>query len=77
MTPEFRLLDPDADRALVGDLLSRSADYVRLERGEAPDDAAVVEFFSSHLPGADLAAMRKLGLFVDGALLCIADMGFG
>ncbi|MFN0113636.1 MAG: GNAT family N-acetyltransferase [Paracoccaceae bacterium] len=80
MTHRVRLLDPARDREAVSDLYRRSADYVGLERDEPPGPALTDEFFTDALPGADLTAMRKLGMEdveTPGALLAIVDMGFG
>jgi GNAT superfamily N-acetyltransferase len=73
----IRPLDPAEDWAKVTGLFARSADYVWLERGEAPSEALTREFFESALPGADLSQMLKLGLFEGDRLQGIVDMGFG
>jgi GNAT superfamily N-acetyltransferase len=76
--PSILPLDPSTDRALVMDLLVRSADYVILERGEPPSEAVVAEFFDDVMPGCDLSMMRKLGLFDSaGRIAGVIDMGFG
>lgn len=73
----IRRLDPAVDRDHVTDLLRRSADYVRLERGEEPSEAAAEEFFTDVPPGSDPAESLKLGLVLpDGRLAGIADLGF-
>jgi GNAT superfamily N-acetyltransferase len=77
MTPAIRLLDPVHDRAAVDDLFRRSADYVRLERGQEPDTALTDEFFTDTVPGGTLAEALKLGLFIGDGLQGIADVGFG
>ncbi len=74
----IRALDPSTDRALVMDLFMRSADYVALERGEPPSETAVSDFFDDVMPGCDMSAMRKLGLFeASGRIVGLIDMGFG
>jgi GNAT superfamily N-acetyltransferase len=73
----IRPLSPAADHAAVLDLLGRAADYVDLERGLAPDDALVDEFFSDAPPGGDPALGLKLGLFTGPRLDAIADLAFG
>jgi GNAT superfamily N-acetyltransferase len=78
MSVAIRQLHPETDRAAVADLFRRSADYVRLERDADPDEAVVAEFFADAVPGATAAEQLKLGLFGEGgALLGLADMGFG
>ncbi|MDH3264497.1 MAG: GNAT family N-acetyltransferase [Paracoccaceae bacterium] len=78
MTAAIRPLCPGADRAAVADLFRRSADYVRLERDEEPDDALADEFFADAVPGGRPQAQVKLGLFdAEGRLLGLADMGLG
>jgi GNAT superfamily N-acetyltransferase len=74
---EIRDLDPARDRAAVAGLYARAADYVRLESGREPDDGLADAFFAEVPPGGDRAASSKLGLFVDGGLAGIADLGFG
>jgi GNAT superfamily N-acetyltransferase len=80
MTPLIRRLDPAADRDAVTDLFRRSADYVRLERGEDPGAALADEFFADAVPGATAADTIKLGL-CDAAdptrMLGVVDLGFG
>ncbi len=77
MTPLIRPLDPVADRNAVDDLFHRSADYVRLERGQDPTPALSDEFFTDTVPGGSLADALKLGLFAGPVLQGIADTGFG
>jgi GNAT superfamily N-acetyltransferase len=77
MTPVIRPLDPVTDRAAVDDLFGRSADYVRLERGQDPTPALTEEFFTDTVPGGTLAEALKLGLFTGGRIAGIADLGFG
>jgi GNAT superfamily N-acetyltransferase len=77
MTPVIRLLDPVHHRAAVDDLFRRSADYVRLERGQEPTPALTDEFFTDTVPGGSLSDALKLGLFVGTDLQGIADVGFG
>ncbi|WP_343081087.1 GNAT family N-acetyltransferase [Ostreiculturibacter nitratireducens] len=77
MSFAIRPLEPRADRDLVNDLFRRSADYVRLERGEEPGETLADEFFDDAPPGADPAKSLKFGLFLsDGTLAGIADVGF-
>lgn len=77
MTPAIRTLDPGHDRTAVGDLFRRSADYVRLERGQEPTQALTDEFFAGTVPGGSLSGALKLGLFAGTDLQGIADVGFG
>lgn len=77
MTVAIRPLDAASDRAAVLDLFRRSADYVRLERDEEPGEAVVEEFFTDAVPGSHAAAQLKLGLWSEGRLLGLADLGFG
>ncbi|MFO1105624.1 MAG: GNAT family N-acetyltransferase [Amaricoccus sp.] len=73
----IRRLDPVADAAAVRDFLARASDYILLETGEPPDAATLRDFFEAVPPGGDLAASAKLGLFEQGTLAAIADLGFG
>jgi GNAT superfamily N-acetyltransferase len=73
----IRALDPVADRTVVENLFLRSADYVRLERGQDPTPDLTDEFFTDTVPGESLSDALKLGLFVGHALQGIADVGFG
>ena len=73
----IRSLDPMADRALVEGLYRDAADYVALERGEAPSPALAEEFFTDAPPGVDPATSLRLGLFDRGRLAGIAECGFG
>jgi GNAT superfamily N-acetyltransferase len=77
MTHVIRSLDPVTDRDAVDDLFRRSADYVRLERGQDPTPALTDEFFAETVPGGTLADALKLGLFIGPVLQGIADTGFG
>mgnify|MGYP003547309992 FL=1 len=77
MTPVIRPLDPVHDRDAVDDLFRRSADYVRLERGQEPTPALAVEVFTDTVPGGILSEALKLGLFTGTLLQGIADVGFG
>lgn len=80
MTLTVHPLDPDADRAAVLDLFRRSADYVRLERGEEPSPALAAEFFTDAVPGQTADTTVKPGLCDasgPGHLLGISRMGFG
>lgn len=74
---EIRVLQPQTDQALVADLYHRAADYVLLERGEAPSPELVDEFFHKTVPNGSLDAALKLGLFKGSSLIGIADVGFG
>ncbi len=74
---DIRRLDSDRDRALVDELFARSADYVDLERGEAPSPALTDEFFFETVPDGTLDDALKLGLFEGGRIVGIADVGFG
>ena len=66
----------DADRVL--DLFRRSADYLWLERGEAPTAAHVDEFFTGAPPGGDPEDALRLGLVLaDGSLAGVAELAFG
>lgn len=73
----IRALSPDRDVAAVRRLYDRASDYIDLERGIAPDDATVSDFFTDAPPGADPAKSQKLGLFIDDRLDGIADLGYG
>lgn len=73
----IRPLDPVADRALVEGLYREAADYVALERDEAPSPALADEFFTDAPPGVDPATSLRLGLFDGGRLAGIAECGFG
>jgi GNAT superfamily N-acetyltransferase len=77
MSPVIRPLDPLNDRAAVEGLFSRSADYVRLERGQDPTPALTDEFFTDTVPGGSVADALKLGLFTGPVLQGIADVSFG
>jgi GNAT superfamily N-acetyltransferase len=77
VTPVIRPLDPVTGRAAVDDLFRRSADYVRLERGQQPTPALTDEFFTDTVPGGNLAEALKLGLLTGPLLQGIADTGFG
>lgn len=77
MIRRIRQLDPVTDRAAVDDLFRRSADYVRLERGQEPDAALTDEFFGDTVPGGTLGEALKLGLFTGRGLQGVADLGFG
>ncbi|MDP3263113.1 MAG: GNAT family N-acetyltransferase [Tabrizicola sp.] len=66
-----------ADDAAVLALLHASADYIRLERDEAPGDALVEEFFTDAPPGLSADDGYRAGLFDGTDLLALAEMSFG
>ena len=72
----IRPLDPATERPLVRAFLHEAADYIRLERDAAPDDEVVEEFFTDAPPGSDPAESLRLGLFDQGRLVAIAEMGW-
>jgi len=65
-----------ADDAAVLALLQASADYIRLERDEAPSDALVEEFFTDAPPGLSADDGYRAGLFDGEVLLALAEMSF-
>lgn len=73
----FRTLDPQADRAAVDALFRAAADYILLERDEAPGPQVTDEFFTDTPPGCDPATNLRLGLFDGGTLIGVADTAFG
>lgn len=73
----FAALEFGRDRAAVRNLMDRAADYVRLEQGKAPDSASVADYFFTAVPGATPEQMLRIGVFEDGRLVGISDLGFG
>lgn len=73
----IRALTLPSDRAAVFALLEASADYVWMEREEAPHPALVDEYFTDAPPGLDAARGYRPGLFDGDALLALAEMAFG
>lgn len=73
----IRPLDPIADRPAVDALFRAARDYILMERDAEPDEAVTDEFFTDAPPGCDPAASARLGLFDGGALIAVAEMGFG
>lgn len=67
----------DQDFMLVKNLYFRASDYVMLETGLVISDALVADFFSCCPPSRDLSQSVKLGLFLNGCLVAIADVAFG
>ena len=72
----IRRLDPITDRALVDAFFQSAADYIRLERDEAPGPDVTDEFFTDAPPGIDPQTSLRIGLFTDH-LIGIAEMSFG
>lgn len=72
----LRPLDPATERPLVLAFLHEAADYIALERGAPPDDSLVEEFFTDAPPGSNPAESLRLGLFDQGHLVAIAEMGW-
>ena len=75
---QIRSLDPIADRRLVDAFFREVADYIRLERGEAPDPAVTRRIL--HRCAARLRPGRhrcRLGLFDAGRLIGVAELAFG
>lgn len=73
----IRSLDPVADRARVEAFFQTMADYIALERDEAPSPGLAEEFFTEAPPGSDPATSLRLGLFDGPRLVGIAECGFG
>ena len=82
----IRPLHPQTDRPLVEAFFQSSADYIQLERGEAPSPLVTEEYFTDAPPGCDPAKSLRLGLFNTAlfdpapnstALIALAEMGFG
>ena len=73
----IRPLDPNADLPLVEEFYTRAADYWLLADGRAPDRQKALDFFTDCPPNCDPAASHRLGLFVDGALMGLAELSFG
>lgn len=72
----IRTLDPVTDRAGVDAFFQSAADYIRLERDDAPGPDVTEEFFTDAPPGTDPATSHRVGLFA-GSLIGIAEMSFG
>ncbi len=77
MAPLIRPLDPKADLPLVEEFYTRAADYWLLADRRAPDRQKAQDFFTDCPPNCDPAASHRLGLFVDGALMGLAELSFG
>ena len=77
MAQLIRPLDPRADLPLVEEFYTRAADYWLLADRRAPDRQKAQEFFTDCPPNCDPAASHRLGLFVDGALMGLAELSFG
>ena len=73
----IRALDPAADRAAVLALLTEAQDYYHLWKGRAPGDEEVDDFFTGAPLSGDSAATLRLGLFVGGRLVGLAEVVFG
>jgi GNAT superfamily N-acetyltransferase len=74
----LRDLDPMTDRARVDAFFQAAADYIHLERDEAPSPDVTQEFFTDCPPGADPARSRRLGMLdATDRLLGIAELSFG
>jgi GNAT superfamily N-acetyltransferase len=77
MTLTIRALDPLSDRAAVERLMQDIADYVMLERGQAPTPALARDIFTDAPPGQDPARGLRLGLcHASGRLLGLAALSF-
>jgi GNAT superfamily N-acetyltransferase len=76
LTITIRRLDQTADLDLVEDLYSRAADYWLLADRRAPDRQKALDFFTDTPPGGDPAASHRLGLFLDGVLVGVAELAF-
>ena len=61
---------------MVEAFFQASADYIYLERGEAPSPLVTEEFFTDAPPGCDPAQSLRLGL-MHPDLIALAEMGFG
>ncbi|MBI1219079.1 MAG: GNAT family N-acetyltransferase [Rhodobacteraceae bacterium] len=81
MTPTIHPLDPATDTARVYAFWPDAADYIVMERGEAPgptlNPVLTQEFFTDAPPGIDPATSLRLGLFVADRLLGVAELAFG
>lgn len=77
MAPLIRPLDRKADLPLVEEFYTRAADYWLLADRRAPDRQKAQDFFTDCPPNCDPAASHRLGLFVDGALMGLAELSFG
>lgn len=73
----IRRLDPTADLPLVEEFYIRAADYWLLADRRAPDRQKAQDFFTDGPPNCDPAASHRLGMFVDGALMGVAELSFG
>ena len=73
----IRTLHQNTDTAAVKDLFHRAADHVLLEPGRPPDASQTANFFTGAPPGSDPSQSLRLGLFIQDALVAIAEVGFG
>ncbi len=72
----IRKLDPKTDLDAVQTLYDQAADYWLLADLRAPDHQKALDFFVDTPPGSDPAASHRLGLFLDGALVGVAELAF-
>jgi GNAT superfamily N-acetyltransferase len=73
----IRPLDPLADLDAVEEFYDRAADYWLLADHRAPDRQKAKEFFTDCPPNCDPATSHRLGMFVDGVLMGLAELSFG
>lgn len=73
----IRALDPLADLDAVEALYARAADYWILADRRAPDRQKACDFFTDTPPGCDPMLSHRLGVFVDGGLMGVAELSFG
>lgn len=66
-----------ADDAAIWALYQASADYIRLERDEAPQPYLIEEFFTDAPPGKSPEDGYRAGLFDGETLLALSEMSFG
>ena len=73
----IRPLDPAADLPLVAGFYRAAPDYWLFAEGKAPDAAKAAAFFTDGPPGCDPARSHRLGLFLGGHLVGLAELSFG
>jgi GNAT superfamily N-acetyltransferase len=73
----IRQLDPITDLDAVEALYAQASDYWRLADHAEPDRQKALDFFTDCPPDCDPAASHRLGLFQDGRLQGVAELGFG
>jgi len=77
LVPLIRRLDATTDLPLVEAFYTRAADYWLLADRRAPDRQKAQDFFTDCPPGCDPAVSHRLGMFVDGGLMGLAELSFG